>query len=521
MTGDLNDLEREFLNASQVQLDAGSAKGAYPAEREEVQSVRWQMPKHWPKTGTRQSSRGSGVCSSAIGLLIALAVALAALVLAGIFFWQAQERAAEAQCQAGLAVDAKATADANAAEAVSAKATAQANLGLAQQKLDELKVEELLAGARDKKIKLDVNGAIADFNAAAAAARSRDKVLDVSGEISDTLRYVATTYVQEGENILCETLYDQPEQCAVPVTGQAGEPMTTSVVISQTYLAWAQAVAPQIVGWSSYTSTVQQEAVISATALYSQALALHPPSTHRSTFGLHRARSRWAARLSSARKQVSATARPSEQPPHTVKLDGYWLQRTEVTNEQYERCVVAGACQPPDNSFWDKPRSARLPVTYVDWNQASAYAAWVGGRLPTEAEWEYACRGGDGRIYPWGDEPPATERLNYNYEIGGTTEVGTYPPGANDLYDMAGNVYEWTADWYSEDYYKNSPERNPVGPDEGVSRTLRGGAWVYFDYYVRCAHRNPPDPDTQGRRCWVPVCVPRLLDSMISGISSL
>ena len=117
-------------------------------------------------------------------------------------------------------------------------------------------------------------------------------------------------------------------------------------------------------------------------------------------------------------------------------------------------------------------------MTYVDWNHASAYAAWVGGRLPTEAEWEYACRGGDGRIYPWGDEPPATERLNYNGEIGGTTEVGTYPPGANDLYDMAGNVYEWTADWYSEDYYKNSTERNPVGPDEGGTRSLRGRSWV-------------------------------------------
>ena len=131
-----------------------------------------------------------------------------------------------------------------------------------------------------------------------------------------------------------------------------------------------------------------------------------------------------------------------------------------------------------------------LPVTYVDWDQADAYAAWVGGRLPTEAEWENACRSADGRIYPWGDEPPATERLNYNYEVGGTTEVGTYPPGANGLYDMAGNVWEWTADWYSEDYYKSSPERNPSGPcARRRYRTLRGGSWATAKHAVRCAYR--------------------------------
>jgi hypothetical protein len=126
-----------------------------------------------------------------------------------------------------------------------------------------------------------------------------------------------------------------------------------------------------------------------------------------------------------------------EQHFHSVELDGYWIQRGEVTNEQYKRCVEAEACEPPDNVHWDKLRSVLLPVTNVDWNQAAAYAARVGGRLPTEAEWEKACRGEDGRIYPWGDEPPATERLNYSREFGGATEAGTYPPGANGLYDMS------------------------------------------------------------------------------------
>jgi formylglycine-generating enzyme required for sulfatase activity len=166
------------------------------------------------------------------------------------------------------------------------------------------------------------------------------------------------------------------------------------------------------------------------------------------------------------------------------------MQRTEVTNEQYKRCVAAKVCEPPSNLHWDKVRSARLPVTDVDWKQARTFAAWVGGRLPSEAEWEYACRSADGWIWPWRDGPPSTERLNFNSEINSTTEAGMYPPGANGLYDMAGNVWEWTADWYDESYYEYLLERNPVGPDNGEQRTLRGGAWNGYDALVRCAYRG-------------------------------
>jgi formylglycine-generating enzyme required for sulfatase activity len=186
----------------------------------------------------------------------------------------------------------------------------------------------------------------------------------------------------------------------------------------------------------------------------------------------------------------------AEQPPHTVKLDGYWIQRTEVTNAQYKRCIEADGCRgEPDNLFWNLPRSVRLPVTHVDWDQAAAYAAWVGGRLPTEAEWEHACRSGDGRIWPWGDELPTTDRLNYSYEAGGTTEVGTYPRGANALYDMAGNVWEWTSDWYDPEYYDDSPARNPTGPGEGEFRTMRGGGFNHLRNVVRCAMRLNYGPD--------------------------
>lgn len=188
-------------------------------------------------------------------------------------------------------------------------------------------------------------------------------------------------------------------------------------------------------------------------------------------------------------------ANDDERPQHSVTLDGYWIMRTEVTNQQYKRCVDAGDCTPPDNSEYDKKGFEMRPVTHVDWRQANAYAEWVGGRLPTEAEWEYACRGGDGRIYPWDNRPPSKELLNYNDNIGHTTDVGSYPAGANDLFDMAGNVWEWTADWYGETYYSESPEQNPPGPRDGDRRVLRGGSFDYFDIHVRCAFRGWSVPD--------------------------
>jgi iron(II)-dependent oxidoreductase len=158
-------------------------------------------------------------------------------------------------------------------------------------------------------------------------------------------------------------------------------------------------------------------------------------------------------------------------------------------------------CTPPDNLFWDEPRSEELPVTHVTWEQANTYAAWVGGRLPTEAEWEMACRSDDGRIYPWGDEPPSSGLLNYDYQVGGSTDVGSYPSGAHGLYDMAGNVVEWTADWYADDYYRQLADANgdaaavnPNGPNTGEYRTVRGGSWGYGDHVVRCAGRLEVDP---------------------------
>ena len=187
-------------------------------------------------------------------------------------------------------------------------------------------------------------------------------------------------------------------------------------------------------------------------------------------------------------------AEDNEKPQHTVYLGAYWIDRTEVTNAQYRKCVEAGACREPECPYsWGHESAYNAPdhpVVCVSWYDARAYAAWVGGWLPTEAEWEKAARGTDGRIYPWGDEFDGN-RLNYcdrnctkgdidtsvddGYVV--TAPVGSYLSGTSPYgaLDMAGNVWEWVADWYDAEYYGRSPARNPQGPASGDYRVLRGG----------------------------------------------
>jgi formylglycine-generating enzyme required for sulfatase activity len=170
----------------------------------------------------------------------------------------------------------------------------------------------------------------------------------------------------------------------------------------------------------------------------------------------------------------------AEMPRHTVALDAFWIDQTEVTNAQYRKCLDAGVCRKPvywDNSDFSAPDQ---PVVGVTWNDARTYCEWAGGRLPTEAEWEKAARGTDGRTYPWGNEPATCERVSYGGCVGKASPVGSYPTGASPYgaLDMAGNVWEWVADWYAEHYYSRSPDHNPQGPDSGGVRGLRGGSWA-------------------------------------------
>lgn len=204
----------------------------------------------------------------------------------------------------------------------------------------------------------------------------------------------------------------------------------------------------------------------------------------------------------------SATVR-DEQPEQTVTVDSFWIGQTEVTNAQYARCVEAEACTPPHNDHWNNPDQADFPVTHVDWEQANRYAQWAGGRLPTEAEWEKAARGTDGRTFPWGNEATNEQPLNFN-STAGVVAVGSYPNGASPYgaLDMAGNVEEWVADWYAPDAYAQFAGPNPTGPPTGFLRVVRGGSFKSSWGVVRTSVRGRVAPaanfDNVGFRVVVP-----------------
>jgi formylglycine-generating enzyme required for sulfatase activity len=168
-------------------------------------------------------------------------------------------------------------------------------------------------------------------------------------------------------------------------------------------------------------------------------------------------------------------------PEHAVTLSGYCLDKTEVTVKAYEACVTATGCSATEASaLCNRADRPDHPINCVDWNQAAAYCKWAGKRLPSEAEWEYAARGTDGREYPWGNERPDAKRMNGSGNEDGwkaTAPVGSFPAGASPFgaLDMAGNVSEWTADWFGN--YPAAAVTNPRGATIGTSRMLRGGSW--------------------------------------------
>lgn len=177
----------------------------------------------------------------------------------------------------------------------------------------------------------------------------------------------------------------------------------------------------------------------------------------------------------------SDDGREDERPRRTVNVDGFWIYKHEVTVGQYRKFCAATGKNMPDAPPWGW--QDKQPIVNVCWFDAEAYCKWAGSRLPTEAEWEKAARGTDGRKYPWGDKWDAhracTARLTWG-DHQGPAEVGSYPAGASPygVLDMAGNVWEFCQDWYGEDYYKKSPARNPTGPTDGWHRVARGGSWM-------------------------------------------
>jgi formylglycine-generating enzyme required for sulfatase activity len=187
-----------------------------------------------------------------------------------------------------------------------------------------------------------------------------------------------------------------------------------------------------------------------------------------------------------------------ERPEHEVTLAGFWLDKTEVTNKMYGQCAVAGICRISSYATNSKFNGENQPVVGVSWHNANAYCEWVGGKLPTEAQWEYSARGPDGNNYPWGNNPPNKDLANYSGHVEKTTDVGSYPSGASwvGAVDMAGNVKEWVADWYSSAYQTNAPLNNPTGPESGTTKVLRGGSWYSGLYSLRVASRYNIPPSS-------------------------
>jgi len=195
-----------------------------------------------------------------------------------------------------------------------------------------------------------------------------------------------------------------------------------------------------------------------------------------------------------------------ERYKHEVFINTYWIDQTEVTIGMYAACVENGECTPPRRNdslsrehYYDDPSLLSYPVIQVTWFQAKAYCEWVNRRLPTEAEWEKAARGVDERSFPWGEDQDCSF-ANYWGEnekcVGGLVAVASYPDGQSPYgaYEMAGNAYEWVADWYDSGYYTRSKGENPLGPETGKTRVVRGGSFLHLPRMMYTYSRNNFDP---------------------------
>lgn len=199
--------------------------------------------------------------------------------------------------------------------------------------------------------------------------------------------------------------------------------------------------------------------------------------------------------------------RDEERPQREVYLDAFFIDRTPVTVADYKAYLDATGTRAPEewHTFNDPKAAPNRPVVFVNWDDARAYADWAGKRLPTEAEWEKAARGTDGRIFPWGDEKPTDKRAWFEHDA--PSEVGARPFGSSPwgVHEMAGNVFEWVSDWYDRDYYASAPAENPHGPDSGKKKIIRGGSFAHGAFALRCATRGRYRPEARranhGFRC--------------------
>jgi len=198
----------------------------------------------------------------------------------------------------------------------------------------------------------------------------------------------------------------------------------------------------------------------------------------------------------------SEAGQDNERPVHRVWIDEFLSASCQVTNAEYQKFLQSAQTPPPP--FWQDPNfnHPQQPVVGVSWFDAVQYCDWISDltkhpyRLPTEAEWERAARGGvDGKLFPWGDDPPQSLPDYASRWKTGPEPVAQREPNALGLYDICSNVHEWVSDWYGADYYSISPERNPRGPESGQRRASRGGSWRHHIKVTRCAARSSIPPE--------------------------
>lgn len=283
--------------------------------------------------------------------------------------------------------------------------------------------------------------------------------------------------------------------------------MMAIVILSMTGAVWALDVADMTIEW---TPEGKQLAIERAKLPAKDEMVLIPAG--------------WFPMGSD--KKVDRQAHLPEMPQRKVYLDAYEIDKFEVTTVQFLKFVLAMGRSPLIDWRYDggnfQEAMAGHPVMHVSWYDAEAYCTWAGKRLPTSAEWEKAARGEDGRIYPWGNQPAGPSRANFGR--GGLSgpvrdrpeRLLLYPPiisvdkyknavSPYGVFQMAGNVAEWTADWYDPNYYKTASDRNPKGPEKGTQKAFRGGGWIDSTPSVRPAQRNGTDPNTKmnwlGFRC--------------------
>ena len=202
--------------------------------------------------------------------------------------------------------------------------------------------------------------------------------------------------------------------------------------------------------------------------------------------------------------EIPGASQDNERPVHRVWVDNFLLSACQVTNADYSVFLLATGTPPP--AAWNDPNlnHPEQPVVAVSWFEASRYCEWLAAttgtpfRLPSEAEWERAARGGvEGKLYPWGDAPPQSLPDYAKRWLTGPEPVARYSPNAFGIFDICENVHEWCSDWYQADYYAISPERSPRGPESGLRRSSRGGSWRHHIKVSRCAARSSIPPPFQ------------------------